>query len=84
VRYARDSLLRGPYQVPAVRVGDRVECEFRGCECVVTSLSAGRIQWPRGRVANAEVARRIGRSPSAVSQRRTAREIPTFRDGWRE
>jgi hypothetical protein len=47
-------LLHGPYQTPAVRVGDRVACEYRGAECVVTSISAGRIQWPRGRVADAE------------------------------
>lgn len=39
-------LLHGPYATPRVRIGERVDCEFRGREVVVGGLSNGLIQWP--------------------------------------
>jgi hypothetical protein len=39
-------LLHGPYSTPAVRIGQKVDCEFRGQEVVVGGLSDGLIQWP--------------------------------------
>ena len=39
--------LIGAYTAPAVRIGDRVDCLFRGCECVVTSIADAPIPWPR-------------------------------------
>src|SRR4051794_36344435 len=41
-------LLHGPYKPSNLRIGDRVTCELRGGG-VVTSISSGRIPWPRCR-----------------------------------
>src|SRR5262245_59594788 len=49
----RTRLLSGPYRTPGLRVGDRTFCLLRDCDCVVTSLSEGRIPWPRGRPLDA-------------------------------
>lgn len=43
----RFKLLHGPYAPPALRRGDTVECEYRGCEVKVGGLTDGRIPWPR-------------------------------------
>jgi hypothetical protein len=45
----RVKLLFGPYPAPAVRVGERAFCLYRGCEVVITSWTAAPIRWPRGR-----------------------------------
>jgi len=42
----RHQLLHGPYEAPPLRRGDRATCELRG-DVIVTSISAGRIAWPR-------------------------------------
>jgi hypothetical protein len=42
-------LHRGPYNPPALRVGDRTACLYRGTEVVITSWTAARIPWPRCR-----------------------------------
>src|SRR5262249_54870732 len=42
-------LLFGPYRPPPLRRGQRGFCLVRDCTVVVTSWSAGRIQWPRCR-----------------------------------
>jgi hypothetical protein len=42
----KQRLLHGPYQAPALRVGDRTECLLRGT-VVITSWTAARISWPR-------------------------------------
>jgi hypothetical protein len=39
-------LVHGPYSTPAVRVGARMDGEFRGREVVVGGFSDGLIQWP--------------------------------------
>jgi hypothetical protein len=39
-------LLHGPYQAPALRVGDRTECLMRGA-VVITSWTDAIISWPR-------------------------------------
>ncbi len=39
--------LSGTYTPPAVKIGDRVTCLFRDCECKVTSISCAPIPWPR-------------------------------------
>jgi hypothetical protein len=39
-------LLHGPYEPPPLHRGDRVTCELRG-DIAITSISAGRIAWPR-------------------------------------
>jgi transposase-like protein len=39
--------LIGTYTPPAVRVGERVICMLRDCECKVTSLSSAPLPWPR-------------------------------------
>lgn len=39
-------LLHGPYATPICRIGDRLDCEFRGREVVVGGLSDGLILWP--------------------------------------
>jgi hypothetical protein len=44
----RQQLLHGPYEAPPLRRGDRVTCELRG-DAIITSISAGRIPWPRCR-----------------------------------
>src|SRR5262245_50970880 len=49
----RHRLLFGPYRSPRLRVGARAFCILRDCECVVTTLSDGRIPWPRGRPLDA-------------------------------
>jgi hypothetical protein len=41
-------LLYGPYEPPALQRGDCATCERRG-DVVITSISAGRIAWPRCR-----------------------------------
>jgi len=41
-------LLHGPYQAPAVRIGERVFCQVRGT-AVITNWSDAPIQWPRCR-----------------------------------
>jgi hypothetical protein len=41
-------LLHGPYQAPALRVGDHADCLLRGT-VVVTSWTDARISWPRCR-----------------------------------
>jgi hypothetical protein len=42
-------LLGGPYNPPALRVGDRTACLYRGTEVVITSWTAARVPWPRCR-----------------------------------
>jgi hypothetical protein len=39
--------LIGSYTPPVVRIGERVTCLFRDCDCKVTSVSNARIPWPR-------------------------------------
>jgi hypothetical protein len=39
--------LLGPYQIPALRVGDRATCLYRNCDVVVTSWTDPPISWPR-------------------------------------
>jgi len=39
--------LIGSYTPPVVKVGDRVTCLFRDCDCKVTSISSAPIPWPR-------------------------------------
>lgn len=39
--------LLGTYHPPDVTVGQRVFCEYRRCECVVTSWTRAVISWPR-------------------------------------
>jgi hypothetical protein len=46
---ARPKLLGGPYQAPALRVGERASCLFRDCDVVVTSWTDAPISWPRCR-----------------------------------
>src|SRR3954471_1279690 len=41
--------LMGTYRPPRVRVGDVATCLYRDADVVVTSVSAGRIPWPRCR-----------------------------------
>lgn len=41
----------GPYRTPRVKIGGKLTCTIRG-EVVVTSISDGRIPWPRGFAAN--------------------------------
>jgi hypothetical protein len=45
----RVKLLSGPYTPPKLKRGDRAMCLFRDCTVVITSMSAGRIPWPRCR-----------------------------------
>ncbi|HKB35616.1 MAG TPA: hypothetical protein VKD72_04125 [Gemmataceae bacterium] len=45
----RVQLLFGPYTPPRLKRGDRATCLVRDCTVVVTSISAGRISWPRCR-----------------------------------
>jgi hypothetical protein len=40
-------LLHGPYQAPALRVGDRTTCLFKGAEVFVANWSGAPIPWPR-------------------------------------
>jgi hypothetical protein len=40
-------LLHGPYQAPALSVGDRAACLYRDCDVVVTSWTDAPISWPR-------------------------------------
>src|SRR5438270_347126 len=44
----RPKLLHGPYNPPAVRIGERVFCQVRG-SAVVTSWSDAPFSWPRCR-----------------------------------
>jgi hypothetical protein len=39
--------LIGTYVKPPVHIGERVGCLSRECECFVSSVSGGRIPWPR-------------------------------------
>ena len=41
--------LRGLYEAPPLRVGDRASCLFRDCDVVVTGWTDARISWPRCR-----------------------------------
>jgi hypothetical protein len=43
----RARLLHGPYQTPALRVGDRATCLYRDCDVIVTSWTDAPISWPR-------------------------------------
>ncbi len=43
---ALPALLEGPYRAPDVRLGDRLWCEYRGCEEVVETFSHGPVPWP--------------------------------------
>src|SRR5262245_66336696 len=45
----RVTLLFGPYTPPKLKRGDRAGCLVRDCTVVITSISAGRIPWPRCR-----------------------------------
>src|SRR5262245_61009219 len=45
----RVQLLSGPYTPPRLKRGDRATCLLRDCTVVITSISAGRIPWPRCR-----------------------------------
>lgn len=39
----------GPHPIPpSCRIGDRLYCLYRRCECVVSSFQDGPIPWPRG------------------------------------
>jgi hypothetical protein len=42
----RVRLLHGPYQAPALRVGDRATCLYRG-DVIITSCTDALISWPR-------------------------------------
>ena len=44
-------LLRGPYEPPPLKKGDRAFCLFRDADVIVTSWTAARIPWPRCRLA---------------------------------
>ena len=46
-------LLFGPYTPPPLRRGERSVCLYRDADFIVTSWSAGRIQWPRCRALDA-------------------------------
>jgi hypothetical protein len=62
-------LLHGPYQAPALRVGDLADCLMRG-RVVVTSWTDARIPWPR--------CKRQGRShPSLLLDDELARAVRT-------
>jgi hypothetical protein len=43
----RVRLLHGPYQTPALRVGDRATCLYRDCDVIVTSWTDAPISWPK-------------------------------------
>src|SRR5262245_41154551 len=45
----RVKLLFGPYTPPKLKRDDRANCLVRDCTVVITSISAGRIPWPRPR-----------------------------------
>src|SRR5262245_60294304 len=45
----KTELLFGPYQAPALLVGDRAQCLFRDCEVISTNWTTARIPWPRCR-----------------------------------
>src|SRR5262245_3946949 len=45
----RVQLLFGPFTPPRLKRGDRATCLYRDCTVVITSISAGRIPWPRCR-----------------------------------
>jgi DNA-binding Xre family transcriptional regulator len=48
----RTQWLNGPYEPPAVRVGDRVRCVLHGSDVRVCGWGDGRIPWPLGRVGH--------------------------------
>jgi hypothetical protein len=63
-------LLHGPYQAPALRVGDRADCLMPGT-VVITSWTDARINWPRCR-------RPVGNShPSLLLDGELARAVRT-------
>ena len=45
----RVKLLFGPYKPPPLRRGDRVLCDYRDCEVVITGWTDAPISWPRCR-----------------------------------
>jgi len=49
-RKDRTRFLKGPYEPPAVRIGQRVWCALRKDKVRVCNWNDGRIPWPRGRV----------------------------------
>src|SRR5262245_26532891 len=72
----RVQLLSGPYTPPRLKRGDRATCLMRDRTVVITSISAGRIAWPRcraldqrggsGLLVDEELARAV-RSESAAA-----------------
>lgn len=40
----------GPYAAPRCRVGDKLDCEYRGHELVVGGMTDNRIPWPYARI----------------------------------
>lgn len=69
-------LLHGPYKAPAVLVGDRVDCLYRGADVIITAWTDAHIPWPRcravssrggsGLLMDAELARAV-RTESAAA-----------------
>jgi hypothetical protein len=75
----RVRLLFGPYQPPALKVGDRATCLYRDAEVVIYDWSLGRIPWPlcyragtrafgKGLLVNEDLARAIRRESAAAVQ----------------
>jgi hypothetical protein len=44
-------LLFGPYRVPRLKTGQRVHCQLRDRDVIVTGYTNARIAWPKGRLA---------------------------------
>lgn len=38
----------GPYETPKVKIGDKIRCEYRGCDVTVTGMRKAPILWPIG------------------------------------
>jgi hypothetical protein len=87
----KQRLLHGPYQAPALRVGDRTDCLLRGT-VVITGWTAARISWPRCRrpvgnshpslLLEAELARADRtEAATAVIPRRAGRAPGRYRAG---
>src|SRR5262245_7843833 len=74
----RVKLLFGPYTPPKLKRDDRANCLVRDCTVVITSISAGRIPWPRprardqrggggsGLLVDEELARAVRSEPAAA------------------